>query len=123
MTVIIRYFLCADDCALNAGSEADMQRSVDKFSDACNDFGLTISIKKTEVMHQPAPGKPYIEPSVTANSQRLNMVNRFTYLGSRCPKTLSSTTKSTPGSGKPAQPSADCTPKSGTEEALVYRSR
>ena len=33
-------------------------------------------------MHQPAPGKPYIEPSVTANGQRLNVVNRFTYLGS-----------------------------------------
>ena len=82
MTDIIRYFLFADDCALNAGSEADMQRSVDKFCDACNDFGLNISIKKTEVMHQPAPMKPYIEPSATANDQRLNVVNRFTYLGS-----------------------------------------
>ena len=38
MTDIIRVFLFADDCALNAVSEADMQRSVDKFSDACNDF-------------------------------------------------------------------------------------
>ena len=59
-----------------------MQRSVDMFSDACKDFGLTISIKKTEVMHQPAPEKLYIEPSVTANGQRMNVVNRFTYLGS-----------------------------------------
>ena len=78
MTNIIRDFLFADDCALNAGSEADMQHSIDKFSDACNDFGLTISLKKTEVMHQPAIGKP----SVTANGQRLNVVNRFTFLGS-----------------------------------------
>ena len=69
MTDIIRDFLFQDDCALNAGSEADMQRIVDKFSDACNDFGLTTSIKKTEVMQLPAPGKPYIEPSVTANGQ------------------------------------------------------
>ena len=101
-TNIIRDVLFADVCTLNAGSEADIQRSVDKFSDACNDFGLTISITKTEVMHQPAPGKAYIEPSVTAHGQRLNVVNRFTYVGSTLPKTLSSTAKSTPGSRKPA---------------------
>ena len=118
MNNITRDFLFADECALNAGSEADMQRSVDKFSDACNDVGLTISIKKTEVLHLPAPGKPYIDPSIKANGQRLNVVNRFTYLG--CPKTLSSTTKVTPGSRKPAQPLADYTPMSGTEEALDY---
>ena len=81
-TDIIRDFLFADDCALNAGSEADMQRSVDKFSIACTNFGLTISIKKTEVLHQPAPGKPYVEPNITVNGQRLSAVNRFTYLGS-----------------------------------------
>ena len=82
MTDIIRDFLFADDCALNAGSEDDMLRNINKFSDACNDFGLTISIKKTEVMHQLAPGKSYVELSITANGQRLNVVNRFTYLGS-----------------------------------------
>ena len=59
-----------------------MQCSVDKFSIACTNFGLTISIKKTEVLHQPAPGKPYVEPNITVNGQRLSAVNRFTYLGS-----------------------------------------
>ncbi|KAI0224060.1 hypothetical protein LSAT2_024917 [Lamellibrachia satsuma] len=68
--------------ALNAGSEADMQRNVDKFSISCTNFGLTISIKKTEVLHQPAPGKTYGEPNITVNGQRLNALNRFTYLGS-----------------------------------------
>ena len=63
MTDIIRDFLYADDCALNAGSEADMQRSVDKLSDACNDCGLTINIKKTEVMHQPALGNRTLSPA------------------------------------------------------------
>ena len=81
-TEIIRNFLFADDCALNVGSEADMQRSVDKFSIACTNFGLTISKKKTEVLHQPAPGEPYVEPNITVNGQRLSAVNRFTYLGS-----------------------------------------
>ena len=80
-TDIIRDFLFADDCALNAGSEADMQRSIDKFSIACTNFGLTVSIKKTEVLHQPAPGKPYVEPNITVNGQRLSTV-LFTYLGS-----------------------------------------
>ena len=52
----INDFLFADDCALNAASEANMQHSVDKFVEACNNFGQTISTKKTEVMNQPAPG-------------------------------------------------------------------
>ena len=79
-TDIIRDFLFADDCALNAGSEADMQRSVEIFSIACTNFGLTISKKKTEVQHQPATGKPSVEPNITVNGQSAE--NRFTYLGS-----------------------------------------
>ncbi|KAJ1180796.1 hypothetical protein NDU88_006012 [Pleurodeles waltl] len=61
-------FLFADDCTLNAATEAQMQQSMICFSTACRNFGLTISTKKTEVLHQPAP---------------LNMhVDKFTYLGS-----------------------------------------
>lgn len=78
----INDFLFADDCALNATSEANMQHGVDKFSDACDNFGLTISIKKTEVMYQPAPGKSYVEPNINIKDQRLNAVENFTYLGS-----------------------------------------
>ena len=44
-------FQFADDCTLNAASAADMQQNVDKFDEACNNFGLIISIKKAEVMH------------------------------------------------------------------------
>ena len=57
---VIRDFLFADDCALNASTEQMMQREMDCFSKACDNFGLTISTKKTEVMYQSAPGKPYI---------------------------------------------------------------
>ena len=46
----VRDFLFADDCAQNASSEDEMQRNMDKFSSACDAFGLTISKKKTEVM-------------------------------------------------------------------------
>ena len=49
-TDTIRDFLFADDCALNAASEVDMENSVDRFSDACNNFGLS-QYEKTEVMH------------------------------------------------------------------------
>jgi len=81
-TDTINHFLLADDCALNSISVGDMQQNVDKFAEACTNFGLTISIKKTEVMHQPAPGKTYIEPSITINGQCLKSVDKFTYLGS-----------------------------------------
>ena len=53
---IIRDFHFADDCALNSSTEADMQQSVDLFSAAWSNFGLTIFIKTTKVMQQPAPG-------------------------------------------------------------------
>ena len=43
---------------------------------------ITISTKKTEVVHQPAPGKPYNEPTITVNGQKLKVVDKFTYLGS-----------------------------------------
>ena len=79
---VVRDFLFADDCALNALTEEDMQATMDKFSNACDNFGLTISITKTEVMHQPAPGLPYIEPSITVKGNKLKVVSKFTYLGS-----------------------------------------
>ena len=77
-----RDFLFADDCALNATSEEDMQASMDLFSKACKNFGLTISIAKTEVLHQPAPGSTYTAPSIKCDGQTLPAVDKFTYLGS-----------------------------------------
>ena len=77
-----RDFLFADDCALNAGTQREMQESMDLFSKACNDFGLTISTKKTEVLHQQPPGTTYIEPTVTVNGQKLAVADKFVYLGS-----------------------------------------
>src|ERR1700754_5109922 len=78
----LRDFLFADDCALNAGNANDMQESLDLFSTACSNFGLTISTKKTEVMYQPAPGKQYRESTITVKDQTLTSVEKFTFLGS-----------------------------------------
>ena len=55
---------------------------MDQVSDSCDSYDLTISIKKTEVVYQPAPGKLYKEPTITMKGQRLQVVDKFTYLGS-----------------------------------------
>ena len=36
--------------------------------------------KKTDVVLQPAPGKPYNVPAVIVNGQKLKVVDKFTYL-------------------------------------------
>ena len=45
-------------------------------------FNSQLAQKKTEVLHQPAHGKPYSEPIITVNGQKLQVVDKFTYLGS-----------------------------------------
>ena len=75
-------FLFADDAALNAALEIKMQKNMDHFSEACNNFGLTISTAKTEVMYQPAPQKAYSEPTITVGNETLKVTDRFCYLGS-----------------------------------------
>ena len=52
-----------------------MQRAMDQVSQSCDNYDLTISTKKTEVVHQPAPGKPYNEPTITVNGQKLKVVD------------------------------------------------
>ncbi len=78
---VLRYLLFAEDCALNANNEQEMQAEVDRFSTAFNTFGLAMSTKKTKVMYQPAPNKQYHEPQITVNGQTLQAVETFTYLG------------------------------------------
>ena len=78
----LRDVLFADDCALCTTTQSDMQHAVDLFARACKDFGLTISIKKTEVMYQPPPGEPYVEPYITIQGQKLVATAKFPYLGS-----------------------------------------
>ena len=81
-TEVLDEFLFADDMAKGAPIEEKMQKGVDQVSDSRDSYDLTISIKKTEVVYQPAPGKPYKEPTITVKGQRLQVVDKFTYLGS-----------------------------------------
>ena len=78
----IRELLFADDCALAADSEEGLQRLCDSFASASRRFGLTISIKKTEVLYQPARGNAYVPPNIHIEGTQLKAVELFKYLGS-----------------------------------------
>ena len=73
--------LFADDCALLAHSEADLQAIVNKFAEATHLFGLTISIKKT-VLYQVSPAQRLPPPSISIDGSELKNVDQFKYLGS-----------------------------------------
>nr|VZH98192.1 unnamed protein product [Spirometra erinaceieuropaei] len=91
-TTTLHELLFADDCALNTTSEEEMQRSMDLFSAACENFGLVINTQKTVVMHQPPPNSataPNAPPQISVNGTQLQVVESFPYLGS----TLSRNTK------------------------------
>lgn len=95
-TSIICDLLFADDATLVAMSLQEAQELMDHFSIACKAFGLTISIKKMEVVHQPKPMPKQIrgvrQQQTTQNSptvhtavdgQDLKYVKSLTYLGSK----------------------------------------
>nr|VZI38632.1 unnamed protein product [Spirometra erinaceieuropaei] len=91
-TTTVHELLFADDCALNTTSEEEMQRSMDPFSAACENFGLVINTQKTVVIHKPPPNSatvPNASPQISVNGNLLQVVENFPYLGS----TFSRTTK------------------------------
>ena len=60
-----------------------VQRLMDCFANAAKrSFGLTISLKKTEVMLQPRPSSSPPKPDIFVNDTALNVVDKFCYLGS-----------------------------------------
>ena len=56
-----------------------------RFSDACQDFSLTISLKKTQVMGQHVDSPP----AISINDHELDVIHDFVYLGSAISDTLS----------------------------------
>ena len=75
--ILIRELLFADDAALVSHSPSGLQSLLDQLSEACSEFGLIISTKKTVVMHQAdTPDIP-----ITINGNELKTVDDFTYLG------------------------------------------
>ena len=80
--LLIRDLLFADDCALLTYTVDDIQAITNAFARSARRFGLTISLKKTEVIYQPKPGADYTAPTITIDNNPLNVVDKFTYLGS-----------------------------------------
>ena len=83
--VLIRELLFADDAALIAHSEIGLQKLVTSFSNACKEFGLQISLKKTNIMAQNASSPP----AIAIDEENLDVVDCFTYLGSKVTSSLS----------------------------------
>ena len=81
----MRNFLFADDATVVAYSAEDLQQLMYCCSKACQDFQLTISLKKTQVACQGVDSPP----SITIYTQELEVVHDFVYLGSMISDTLS----------------------------------
>ena len=83
--VLLREMLFADDAALVTHSQEALQRLSDRFADACKQFGLTISLKKTNICTQHV-NTPV---SITIDGVTMENVDTFTYLGSIISNTTS----------------------------------
>ena len=84
-TVLLREMLFADDTTLIAHTEEGLQHLINGLTHASEKFGLTISIKKTNVMGQNIPAPP----TISIKSEVLEVTDQFTYLGSTVSSNLS----------------------------------
>nr|VZI52391.1 unnamed protein product [Spirometra erinaceieuropaei] len=85
----VHELLFTDDCTLNATSERDVERSLNLFAAAFDNFGLFIDTQKTVVLPQPLSDADHVAPQINVSRTQLQVVDNFTYLG--C--TLSRNTK------------------------------
>ena len=83
--ILIRDMLFADDAAIATHSEHQLQSLMDRFSQACKDFGLTMSLKKTEVLAKDTDN----QPKINVDNYEFKAVNHFTYLGSTISSNIS----------------------------------
>ena len=94
----IRDILFADDAAVTAHTEHDLQQLMHRLSHACRDLGLTISLKKSNVLGQDVDTPPVI----TIDNNFLEVVHELTYLGSTITDNLSLDTELNKRIGKAA---------------------
>ena len=73
--------LFADEAVFVAHTERALQRVTCYFADASRLFGLEISLKKMEVLHQPAPHEEYRPPHISIGDTELKTTQQFIYLG------------------------------------------
>ena len=118
-TVLIREMLFADDAALSSHTEEDLQRLMDRFSHACREFGLTISIKKTNVMGQDVPSPP----AIRIDNEELAVTDHFTYLGSTITSNLSLDTELDKRIAKAAAVMAQLSKRVWTNKQLTLKTK
>jgi hypothetical protein len=74
--------LFADDAAVCATSESEMSEVIHSFYHVFSLFGLTMALKKTEIMFQKALSNLNApDPKVEVNGYELKVVKKFKYLG------------------------------------------
>ncbi|XP_067900795.1 uncharacterized protein [Heterodontus francisci] len=83
--VLIRELLFAGNAALTPHTEEYLQRRTDRVAAACNEFGISISLKKTNIMGLDVRNAP----SINIGDYALKVVQEFTYLGSTITSNLS----------------------------------
>ena len=71
-------FPFADDAAITTHSTEDLQQLMNRFRKAFQDFGLTISLKKTQVMARNVNSLP----NIAILKNELEIVNDFVSLNS-----------------------------------------
>jgi hypothetical protein len=75
--------LFADDAAICALSEEDLQTIMTVFFEVFKEFGLELAVKKTEVMLQRTQSEDELpEPRIVVDGNVLKVVKQFKYLGS-----------------------------------------
>ena len=111
--------LFVDDAAVVAHSQEHLQTLIDQFTQACQDFSLTISINKTKMIGQ-ATKNP---PSITIISYTLEAVNTFTYLGSTITDNLSLDTELSCRIGKAASTFGKLTARVWDNSKLTIRTK
>lgn len=72
--VLIREKRFADDDALTANTEEALQQLVNSFAQTGKEFGLTISLKKTDIMGQDVSSTP----NISTGDNTLELVANFT---------------------------------------------
>ena len=96
--------LFVDDAALASHTQEGLQRLVNRLAHACKEFGLTISLTKTNVVGQDVREMP----SISVGDYTLEVFEEITHLGSTISSNLFIRLKSASSSGKQLLPYQDC---------------
>ena len=116
---LIRDMLLADDATVTTHFQQGLQALVGRFSRACKDFGLTINLKKTNVL-----GQDTMElPATTIDDYELDVVEQFTYLASTITYNLSLDTEIDKRTGKAAKTLAHLTSRVWTNPKLTVKTK